>query len=257
MIHDYEVVQYADDIQFIHSGTTDELPDLVTRAESTLSLTKTYFNRNGLMINPNKTQCLFVGTRRFIRRIPSDTSISFGKGLITPSKRINYLGIYMYCHMIFDVHIQEMYKKVIGILNFLNRIKAKSEINTRKIIIVIQSLDVNIINCMAQLIVPHYGGCRNSTSMQQRYVLGELGGLITPPLLSHNSNGSKSRNKIIIELAVNVIKIKKASYILTASCNFRLTMKSYKLGIPHDNNLTCIYLTQILITVHARSESGI
>ncbi len=53
IIHDCGVVQYADDTQFIHTGTNDELPDLITRAEATLSLTKTYFN---------KTQCLFVGT---------------------------------------------------------------------------------------------------------------------------------------------------------------------------------------------------
>ncbi len=72
MIHDCGVVQYADDTQFVHTGTIDELPDLITRVETTLSLAETYFNRNGLMIHPNKTQCLFVGTRPFIRRILSD-----------------------------------------------------------------------------------------------------------------------------------------------------------------------------------------
>ena len=146
MIHDCEVVQYADDTQFVHTGTTDELPDLITRAETTLTLAKAYFNRNGLMINPNKTQCLFVGTRPFIRRIPSDTTINFDNALITPSKHIKNLGIYMNCHMTFDVHILEMHKKVMGIIFFLNRIKDKFEINTRKI--VIQSLALSIIQLL-------------------------------------------------------------------------------------------------------------
>lgn len=43
MIHDCEVVQYAEDTQFVHTGTIDELPDIITRVETTLSLAKTYF----------------------------------------------------------------------------------------------------------------------------------------------------------------------------------------------------------------------
>ncbi len=106
MIHDCEVVQYADDIQFVHIGTIDEL---TTRTETTLSLAKTYFNRKGLKINPNKTQCLFVGTRPFIRRIPSDTTINFDNAHITPSNHIKNLGIYMECHIV-TLLVPNMYR---------------------------------------------------------------------------------------------------------------------------------------------------
>ncbi len=41
----------------------------------------------------------------------------------------------MNCHMTFDVHIPEMHEKVMGTLFFLNKIKDKFEINTRKIVI--------------------------------------------------------------------------------------------------------------------------
>ncbi len=112
------------------------------------------------MINPNKTQCLFVGTRLFIRRIPPDTTINFHNALITPSKHIKNLGIYMDCHLTFDTHIQEMHKKVMGILFFLNRIIDKFDINTRKI--VFQSLALSIINyCL-----PVYGTI-NSTLLRR------------------------------------------------------------------------------------------
>ena len=50
-INDCEVVQYADDTQFIHSGTLDQLPHLITRAQTTLARAKAYFNTNGLMLN--------------------------------------------------------------------------------------------------------------------------------------------------------------------------------------------------------------
>ncbi len=80
----------------------------------------------------------------FIRRIPSDMTINFDSALITPSKQIKDLGIYMDCHMTFDVHIQEMHKEVMRILFFLNRIKDEFEMNTRKILI--ESLALSIIN---------------------------------------------------------------------------------------------------------------
>ncbi len=86
---------------------SNELPDIITRAETTLSIAKTDFNRNDLVINLNKTKCLFVGTIKFIRQIPSDTTINFDNAHITPSNHIKNLGIYMDCHMNFDVHIQE------------------------------------------------------------------------------------------------------------------------------------------------------
>ncbi len=173
------------------------------------------------MINPNKTQCLFIGTTPFTRWIPSDTTINFDNALITPSKHIKNLDIYMDCHLTCDVHIQEMHQKVMRIIFVLNRIKDKFEINTREI--VIQSLVLTIINyCL-----PLYG-TTNSTllwrvqklqrTLQQRHVLGELGGLITPPLLSHNSNGSKSRRNISLKWLLMHSKW-KANQARSSSCS--------------------------------------
>ncbi len=153
---------------FVHTGTTDELPDLITREETTLSLAKTYFNGNGLMINPNKTQCLFVSTRPFIRRIPPDTTSNFDNALITPSKHIKNLDIYMDCHLSFDAHIQEMHKKVMKILFFLHRIKDKLKLTQGKLLSspLLSTLSTIAYQSMAQLIVPYYGGYRNSGTLQ-------------------------------------------------------------------------------------------
>ncbi len=99
------VVQYADDTQFVHRGTVDELPHLIARAEATLSSAKSYFNNNGLLLNSNKTQCLFVGTRPAIRRIPDNATINLNSTSITPSKQVKNLGVYMDQYMSFEVHI--------------------------------------------------------------------------------------------------------------------------------------------------------
>ena len=61
-ITDCDIIQYAYDTQMIHTDSADILQDLIYRAEATLSLAKSYFNTNGLMLNTNKTQCIFIGT---------------------------------------------------------------------------------------------------------------------------------------------------------------------------------------------------
>ncbi len=157
------------------------------------------------MINPNKTQCLFVGTRPFIRRIPSDTTINFDNAHITPSNHIKNLDIYIDCHMTFDVHIQEMHKKVMWILYFLNRIKDKFEINTRKI--VIQLLALIIINyCL-----PVYGTTNSALLRRVQKLQNFAGGVRRPdhatPFITQ-LEWLRIEKKVIFEVAVNVFKMK-------------------------------------------------
>ncbi len=77
-----------------------------------------------------KTQCMFVVTRALTKRIPENNVIMFDNTLITPSKYVKNLGIYMDCKLNFDTHINEIYKKVMGTLLILNIIKDKFEKDT-------------------------------------------------------------------------------------------------------------------------------
>ena len=65
---------YADDTQFIHTGTIDDVQHLVKKIERSITKVKKYFHLNGLMLNANKTQCLYVGSRGLLSQIPSDTA---------------------------------------------------------------------------------------------------------------------------------------------------------------------------------------
>ncbi len=69
-IHRCEVIQYADDTQFVHTGMVDALPDPLTATQATLSPARAYFNENSLLLNENKTQCIFVGSRPLVKKIP-------------------------------------------------------------------------------------------------------------------------------------------------------------------------------------------
>ena len=143
-LNKYILVQYADDSQIILSGKVHDLQDLVERAEKALREAKTYFQVNGLNVNEQKTQCIFIGSRQLIAKIPPETRIRFGETLIIPSSNVKNLGIHMDQYMLFDIHINHISRKINGLLIALNRIKDRIDKKSREI--VVQSLVLSVIN---------------------------------------------------------------------------------------------------------------
>ena len=159
-IKDCLLVLYADDTQLLLTGTISNLNDLIKRAEATLIAAKSYFQRNGLTVNEAKTQCIFIGSRQYISRIPEDTVLKFNDNNLTPSKYVKNLGVYMDQYMLFDTHIDEMAKKVTGILFYINRIKDRFETSTR--IILVQSLVLSVLNYCSNI-----WGMTNKTQIER------------------------------------------------------------------------------------------
>lgn len=121
-IRDCLLVLYADDTQIILIGDIDEIDEMTRQAENILINAKIYFNGNGLLLNENKTQCIFFGSRQYISRIPEDTKIKFNDTLLIPSKKVKNLGVFMDSNMTFSVHIDELRRKVTGTLLYLNQV---------------------------------------------------------------------------------------------------------------------------------------
>ena len=84
-IRDCLLVVYADDTQILLTGDIDELEDLMRRAAIILKTAKAYFNSNGLLLNENKTECIFFGSREYISRIPHNTRIISNETELIPS----------------------------------------------------------------------------------------------------------------------------------------------------------------------------
>ena len=79
-----------------------------------------------MAINKRKElkQCMFIGSRHNIAKIPDHLRISFDGNEIIPANTIKNLGVHIDGFMTFDTHMQEMRKKkVMGILIYLNRMK--------------------------------------------------------------------------------------------------------------------------------------
>ena len=96
------LVQYADDAQYLHSGKIDNVEEIVNLAERNLAKVNKYFSDNGLKMNGNKTQFLFIGSRQYINRLPDNLSISVNNDNIRPSEIVRNLGLTMdrYSHSI-------------------------------------------------------------------------------------------------------------------------------------------------------------
>ena len=95
-------------------------------------------------MNAKKTQCIFIGSHQYIGHIPNDIRINCVNESIVPCHHVKNLGLYMDRYLSFDFHIEEIGKKVTGILMYINRIKDNFDITTR--IQVVQSLALSIIN---------------------------------------------------------------------------------------------------------------
>ncbi len=143
-ITDCLLTQYADDTQFLHTNTIDNLNFLIRNTESTLLRLKRYFLTNGLLLNPAKTQCIFIRSRQLLSLIPPDTRVCFDGDSIHPSTHVNKLGGYLNRYMTFDVHVNELSKKVVGTLMHIFSISLNFEKRTRTI--VVQSLVLSLVN---------------------------------------------------------------------------------------------------------------
>ncbi len=106
--------------------------------------TKYYFNSNGLLLNTNKTQCMFVGSRGLISQMPPNTTLQVDGTTIVPNSSLKNLGIYFDQNMTFDSHVNKMSGKIFTTIIYINGIKDNLSKNARKT--VMQSLVLSIIN---------------------------------------------------------------------------------------------------------------
>ncbi len=94
-IGDCTLVQYADDTQLLHSGSLDDLKLVISRKEETMRISRAYFLRQGLMMIANKTQCIFIGTRQLLSKIPLNVKIELQDDIIEPVINVKNLGVFL------------------------------------------------------------------------------------------------------------------------------------------------------------------
>ena len=94
--------------------------------------------KNSLLINPDKTKFLVLGTTQMLMKIPDDLSITLLSKEITSSKSAKNLGVTMECNLTYDEHVTQLTSKCIGSLCQINRVKYLFD--RRTLITIINSL---------------------------------------------------------------------------------------------------------------------
>ncbi len=88
------------------------------------------------MMSANETQCIFIGTRRPLSKTPTNVKIEIQDDIIEPVTNVKNLDIFFDRYMMFDKHNNEINRKVMGTLLYINRIKDYFDKTTRKFIVV-------------------------------------------------------------------------------------------------------------------------
>ncbi len=79
--------------------------------EETLKQCKRYVLSNGLLLNPSKSQCIFLGSYQLLTNIPTTAALRFDGETILPSNQVKSLGVYFDRYVLFDVHLNELQNK--------------------------------------------------------------------------------------------------------------------------------------------------
>ena len=94
--------------------------------------------KNSLLIKPDKTKLLVLGTPQLLMKIPDDLSITLLSKEITSSKSAKNLGVLMDCNLTYDEHVTQLTSKCIRSLCQINRVKYLFD--RRTLITIINSL---------------------------------------------------------------------------------------------------------------------
>ena len=99
--------QYADDTQiYVSFKPTDSLQCLSVMEQTTHAV-RNWFTMNGFLLNPDKTEAMFLGTSRNLSKIKDQTVVNISGSDIKPSDHIKSLGVTIDAKINFDQHVSK------------------------------------------------------------------------------------------------------------------------------------------------------
>ena len=135
---------YADDTQFY--AASDNADELNSKLNTDLSSLNEWLMANKLNLHPDKTKCMYVGTRQRLSNFSSSTDIVINNHVIPPSDQVKSLGVVLDKNLNWNGHVDLITKKVKSALSALRRTKP----------FVTQETLIQIYNA---LIVPYFDYC--------------------------------------------------------------------------------------------------
>ena len=85
-----------------------EVDTAVSILERDLHSVATWCCKNQLLINPDKTKVIIIGTRQMLKQLNADISVSFMGKVLKPEDSVEDLGITLDNHLSYDNHISKL-----------------------------------------------------------------------------------------------------------------------------------------------------
>ena len=121
---------FVDDSKLSLSFSVDEISEAKHKLETDLRLVVEWCCKNSLLINPEKTKFLPVGTRQLLNLLPENISLNFLNNTIAPVTTINDLGITLDSNLTYNKHITQLTSECMSKLCQINRVRHCFDRNT-------------------------------------------------------------------------------------------------------------------------------
>ena len=112
---------YVDDSQLYLSFPVQETAMAVEHLSEDLQRIAAWCCTHSLLINPDKTKLLLLGTPQMLARVPEGFGVTLLGKEILPSRSANDLGVIVDSRLSFDEHVTEVVSKCTGSLCQINR----------------------------------------------------------------------------------------------------------------------------------------
>ena len=114
---------YVDDSKTFLSFTLSNMNHSLRQVEEDLCRVFEWCCRNSLLVNPEKTKMLLVGTRQLMNQLEAPIHINFMGETMTPVTEVKDLGMFLDSHLTYDKHIQALLSSCISKLRQIGRVK--------------------------------------------------------------------------------------------------------------------------------------
>ena len=123
MTQSCDLNSFVDDSKISLSFSVKEVSDAKHKLETDLRLVAEWCCKNSLLINPEKTKFLLVGTRQLLNLLSNDMSLNFLNKTIVPVTSISDLGIILDRNLTYNEHITQLSSECMAKLCQINRVK--------------------------------------------------------------------------------------------------------------------------------------
>ena len=126
---------YVDDSKLFMSFPLVQLDAAIEKLEQDLHIVAQRCCENHLLINPDKTKLLFLGTRQMLSRLPEDPEVVFLGKTLKPTDSAKDLGVFPDPHLTYDHHISCVMSSCFAKLCQINRAKRSFDQETIELLI--------------------------------------------------------------------------------------------------------------------------